>query len=617
MASEKTLTLSDRGISKTAVILPDGAGEILREAAADLQSILEKMTGMAPPMGPDDGKPAPSGRTAIHVGQTACARSLNLGAGDVGVEGYRIATSGRDLFILGGSDSGVSYGVYGLLEDHLGVRWFMPGELFEEVPVQTTLRIAPIHEEVRPHFLHRVFSGISRAVSLNGSLDGTLWERRNRVSRRRLELPYDGFHHALYGIFPVAQYGQTHPEYYALIDGKRLAPESDRIGNEHFGQPCTSNPEVVEITIQAAQGFFDKHPEAHSFSLGMNDNRNFCQCENCRALDIPGLTFRGRPVYSDRFFTYVNAVAKALQSSHPGKFVGCLAYSVVEMPPRRVERLEPNVAIYLTQDTSQHFDPAYRDKDREFIQTWLRKCDHVCKYDYYGLAWMLPRYCPRLIADDIKFQHQAGVRGFYAEAYPHWPSFGPHVYLASKLWWNADQDAEKLIGEFFERLFRGAAGEMRAFYDRLEEIWRRPREGRWFQGLRGIHDQVPCYTVDDVDGLEVLLGRAYRASRDPLVRLRVDHIRRWFALPATLVRGWRWADEVLSLPRGPAAQEKAQALRRLPARLNRAFRQAILEDRWISRSYFDRDRRDGFTYYVNIETPWKEKVSKAIAHAQG
>jgi hypothetical protein len=62
---------------------------------------------------------------------------------------------------------------------------------------------------------------------------------------------------------------------------------------------------------------------------------------------------------------------------------------------------------------------------------------------------------------------------------------------------------------------------------------------------------------------------------------------------------------------------KAQALRRLPARLKRAFRQAILEDRWISRSYFDRDRRDGFTYYANIETPWREKVEKAIAHAQG
>ncbi|OGG52983.1 MAG: hypothetical protein A3F84_19235 [Candidatus Handelsmanbacteria bacterium RIFCSPLOWO2_12_FULL_64_10] len=605
MAS-KTLTLSDRGEIKTALVLPDGAGEVLREAAADLQSVLEKMTGVAPPMGSDDGKLAPSGRTAIHVGRTACARSLNLDAGDVGVEGYRITTSGRDLFILGGSDSGTSYGVYGLLEDHLGVRWFMPGELFEDVPVQTTLRIAPIHEEVRPHFLHRVFSGIF-------SLEGAAWERRNRVSRRRPELPYAGFHHALYRIFPVARYGKTHPEYYALIDGQRLIPESDGVSNARFGQPCTSNPEVVEITVQAARSYFDEHPEAHCFSLGMNDNRNFCLCEGCRALDVPGLVFRDRPVYSDRWFTYVNAVAKALQATHPGKFVGCLAYINVESPPQRIARLEPNVAIYLTQDTPQHLDPAYRDKDREFILSWVKKCDHVCKYDYYGLGWMLPRYCPHLIADDIRFQHSAGVRGFYAEAYPHWASFGPHVYLASKLWWNADRDAERLLSEFFERLFRGAAGEMRAFYDKMEEVWMRPREGRWFQGLRGLHDQIPCYTVEDVDALEALLGRAYRASRDPLVRLRIDYVRRWFPFPATLVRGWRWADEVLALPPGPAAQEKAQALRRLPARLSRAFRQAVLEDRLMpKRAYFSDGR-----YQARVEAPWKEKVEKAIAHAQG
>lgn len=606
MASAKTLILSDKGISKSEIVLPDGAGEVLREAARDLQAVLEKVTGMAPSMGSDDGKPTPRGRTAIHVGRTAYARSLNLDPGDVGVEGYRIVTSGRDLFILGGSDSGTSYGVYGLLEDHLGVRWFMPGELFEDVPVQTTLRVAPVNEEVRPHFLHRVFSGIF-------SLEGTAWERRNRVSRRRPELPYAGFHHALYRIFPVAQYGKTHPEYYALIDGKRLVPESDSVSNGLFGQPCTSNPEVLDITIQAARRYFDERPEAHCFSLGMNDNRNFCLCENCRALDVPGLVFRDRPVYSDRWFTYVNAVAKALQASHPGKFVGCLAYLNVESPPQRIERLEPNVAIYLTQDTSQHLDPAYRDKDREFILSWVKKCDHVCKYDYYGLGWMLPRYCPHLIADDIKFQHQAGVRGFYAEAYPHWASFGPHVYLAAKLWWNADQDAEKLLSEFFERLFRGAASEMRAFYDKLEEVWMRPREGRWFQGLRGLHDQVPCYTVSDIDALEALLNRAYKACRDPLVRLRVDYIRRWFPFPATLVRGWRWADEVLALPPGPIAQVKAQALRRLPARLKRAFQQAVLEDRLMpKRAYFSDGRYQG-----RVEAPWREKVEKAVAHAQG
>ena len=395
MAPAKTFTLANKGIPKTAIVLPDGAGEVLREAAMDLQAILEKIIGTAPPLKPDDGKPIPQGNTALHVGATACAQSLGLDAGDTGVEGYRLITSGRDLFILGGSDSGTCYGVYGLLEDHLDVRFFMPGELFADIPVQTTLRLAPINEEKRPHFLHREFSGIS-------SLEGAQWERRNRVSYRRPQLPYAGFHHALYSIFPVARYGKSHPEYYALIDGQRLIPASDAESNARFGQPCTSNPAVVDLTIQAVRRYFDANPEAHCFSLGMNDNANFCQCENCQALDVPGLVFRNRPVYSDRWFTYINTVARALQESHP--FVGCLAYINVESPPQTIDHLEPNVAIFLTQDTAQHFDLEYRDKDRAFIRTWSQQCDHVCKYDYYGLGWVLPRFFPHLLADDIKFQ---------------------------------------------------------------------------------------------------------------------------------------------------------------------------------------------------------------------
>ncbi len=606
MATAKMLTLSDKGQPKADIVLPEDAGDILQAAAADLQSTLEKMTGMAPRIAQDSGAPAPRGRSAIHVGQTALARSLGLGAEGAGVEGYRLATDGRDLFILGGSDSGTSYGVYGLLEDHLDVRWFLPGALFEDIPVQTTLRIPPINETVVPHFQHRVFSGIT-------GLEAGAWERHNRASRRGPQLPYDAFHHALYRVFPVAQYGESHPEYYALIDGERLVPESDAVSNGRFGQPCTSNPEVVDITIQAARDHFDRTPDAHGFSLGMNDNVDFCQCDNCRALDVPGLVFRNRPVYSDRWFTYVNAVARALQESHPGKFVGCLAYLNVESPPERIDRLEPNVAIYLTQDTGQHLDPEYRDKDREFIRTWTKQCDHVCKYDYYGLGWVLPRYFPHLLAEDIKCQHGAGVKGFYAESYPHWPGFGPQIWLASKLWWDSSQDTEELLSEFFERLFRGAAGEVRSFYDRLESIWCRPRAGRWFQGLRGLHDQVPVYTLQDADDLEAILARAYKATRDPLVRLRIDYVRRWFPFPATLIRGWHGADEILVTAPGPAAQEKAAALRKIRGRLSRSFRQAVLEDRWMAKGSYFQDGR----YEARVAEPWLEKVDEALAHARG
>lgn len=600
------LTLADQGYPTSVIIVPADAGRILCKAAQDLQATMEKIIGIAPLMGADDGQPASPNTVSIHLGETRYVRALGVNSGSAGVEGYRIAASGSHILILGGSECGTSYGVYGLLEDHLNVRWFMPGELFEDIPIQTTLRIPPIDETVTPHFLHRVFSGIA-------GLEGSTWEIRNRSSVRRPALPYSGFHHALYSIFPVAVYGETHPEYYALIDGKRLVPENDTLSNVYFGQPCTSNPDVIEVTIEAARHYFDEHPEAHCFSLGMNDNRNFCQCENCLAQDIPDLTFRDHPVYSDRWYTFVNHVAKGLQESHPGKFVGCIAYMNVEEPPRHLDKLEPNVTIYVTQDSSQHMDPAYQHKDREFIRSWTEKCDHVCKYDYYALGWMLPRYFPGIIADDIEFQRQTGVKGFYAEAYPYWAGFGPHVWLAAKLWWNTDQDAAPLMDEFFDRLFRDASVHMRSFYDLMEEIWLRPRKGRWFQGLDGIHDQVTSYTMIDVDDLEAILERAYGSTQDPLVRLRIDYIRRWFPFPATLIKGWHKANEILSLPPGEETEILVAQLLKIKLRITEAYQSAILEDRLMFKTSYFNDGR----YKSLILEPWIEKIDEAVAHAHG
>ena len=88
MALPKTLTLAHKGIAKTAIVLPQGVAENLRQAAADLQATLEKIIGMAPPIQPDDGQPAPRGNSALHIGATACAESLGLNAGDAGVEGF-------------------------------------------------------------------------------------------------------------------------------------------------------------------------------------------------------------------------------------------------------------------------------------------------------------------------------------------------------------------------------------------------------------------------------------------------------------------------------------------------------------------------------------------------
>ena len=70
-----------------------------------------------------------------------------------------------------------------------------------------------------------------------------------------------------------------HPEYYALIDGKRhIVPHA---------KLCISNPGVREAAIAYALEHFEKNPEADSVSMDPSDGGNWCECEACATLAPP------------------------------------------------------------------------------------------------------------------------------------------------------------------------------------------------------------------------------------------------------------------------------------------------------------------------------------------
>ena len=88
------------------------------------------------------------------------------------------------------------------------------------------------------------------------------------------------------------------------------------------------------------------------------------------------------------------------------------------------------------------------------------------------------------------------------------------------------------------------------------------------------------------------------------------YIRCWFSFPATLVRGWRGADEILALPPGPQARQKAAALAKLKPRLHKIYRQIVLEDRWMPKSAYFTDGR----YQSYVADPWNKKIDQAVRH---
>ena len=68
---------------------------------------------------------------------------------------------------------------------------------------------------------------------------------------------------------PVEVYYEQHPEYFALVDGKRLRDRT---------QLCCTNEDVIQLAIDGIRQRMRSAPDATYFSVSQNDWGNFCQC---------------------------------------------------------------------------------------------------------------------------------------------------------------------------------------------------------------------------------------------------------------------------------------------------------------------------------------------------
>lgn len=457
--------------------------------------------------------------------------------------GYIIRSRGADILIAGGNDAATARGVYGFLTDYLGVRWYGPGTLWEVIPERKTITVPKLDARCEPDFGYRLFSGI------NGE-EGVDWCRRNRMDLRAADLPYFGFGHNLARIFPPEKYGEAHPEYYAMVGGKRNVPSAI----DRNSQPCFSNSDVVDIAAEAARQFFEDNPDRTTFSLCTNDNPSFCRCPECDRLDSPRRTFKaghtnvksGWPIHSESYFSFVERVAKKVSKTNPDKYLGCYAYWNVELPPRNFDNLPNNVVVALTQETSQHFDSIYKALDRELWLAWSNKAAHLGKYDYYGLAWMTPRYFPTLAAEDIKFIHKNGAIGFYTSINTPYYMLAPQIYLTAQLLWRSDQDLSKILDRYFVDLYGGAALEMKAFYDVLERYWTQPRKAYWLQGGK-LHQEFGIANADLIEEAWACLGRAKHKAVDQQLA-RVLYMESNFRFSYVVVRAFIRVRDLAILP---------------------------------------------------------------------
>jgi hypothetical protein len=409
--------------------------ELERRAATVLQDYLQRMCGVTYPVISERRTP---GQACIYVGNTIFAQKHQVDFAHLKDDGYALKTVGQDLIIAGGRDRGVLYGVYSLLEE-LGCRKYT-----SVVTIVPKLTPGAIQVKDRVHVPKIGF----REVLYRDAYDPEYADWHKLDAHRDT---WGGWCHTFNRLVPPETHAATHPEYYALVNGKR----------QFSSQLCLSNPKVLEIVVKNLQRDMAKRPELHIWSVSQNDNQNYCQCQACSVLDER----EGGPTGS--VLNFVNQVARHF----PDKTISTLAYQYSRSVPKTIKP-EANVNIMLCNIESERHqpvpvtDPAFA----EDLKNWGSLTKNIIVWDYIIQFKNLISPFPNLhqLKPNIAFFVNHNVSSLFEQGNRE---IGGEMcelraYLTAKLMWDPDADDRAIIRDFLYGYY-GKAG---PFIERYVEL---------------------------------------------------------------------------------------------------------------------------------------------------
>jgi hypothetical protein len=512
-----SIPIVDNSRPKAVIVIPDDASEQLRGVAVVLQDYVERSTAVKLKIISYDNSKQYSDQKRILLG-SGLAKVLSVDVSQLNEDGFVIGfPTPEDIVIAGRNDWGTEFGVYEFLERYLGIRWLFPGPRGEYVPKRLGLTIPMKEVRQNPTFVSRQLSGLPNKEQL-------IWARKNRM-HSTIE-----FHHNLLNLFPPEKYGKSHPEFFPIRGGKRYIPPNNHING---WQPCFSAKGIIEEAIKNICEYFAQHPEATSYSLGVNDSGGFCKCQECQAKNGGRKNFLGLADYSDQYFEWANAVVKGVLKRYPDKLFGCIAYSEVAEPPSRIP-VNPRIVPYLTYDRMKWIDPAIEREGKRVTTAWEKKVSSSGWYDYiYGSPYLVPRIYFHKMAQYYGYGAAHAVSGMYAEAYPNWGE-GPKLYVALKLQWDTTLNVDSLLQEWFElAVGKEAAPDLESYYRLWDQFWTQTvLKSKWFtptgQYLMFYNPGYLGMITDEISRSRQLLEAVRAKAKTADQRARADLIMRTF-----------------------------------------------------------------------------------------
>lgn len=505
------LVIIEDGKSDYTIVICKDASPSEQYAALELRQHLEEMTGVRLPIVTDCESPRDK-EIVLGWHTRAKENKIDFDAEKIGSSGFVIEFLDGNIYILGNEERGTLYGVYSLLEDDLGCRWYAPDVTVIPKTKRVVLDMKSRIE--RPPFE-------IRNVPYHEFIEHPEWAARNRLTNTwsgKMNAKYGGaspwagkYCHTFERLVPPEEFFDTHPEYFAMVNAER----------DPKAQLCLSNPDVLAIVTTRVLDLLQKSPGKTLVSVSQNDgDRGYCECPHCKALDER----EGSP--SASIITFVNKVAESVEQHYPEVMVHTFAYTYGRKAPRSIKpranvlvelcTIECSFTRPLNAETYENNRLLCKDMDGwKKLGAKLAVWDYVVNFHHYFMPF--PNY--DILAHNVRYFAECGVISLNEQA--NYESSGGELsllrgWVLAKLLWNPHRDPKSLLGEFIDAYYQESAPPVFGYLDFLSRIAQN-------QTVCGIFGHPPdLFDVDSAKEADRFWEQAEALARNPEIRRRVE-----------------------------------------------------------------------------------------------
>ena len=429
----QNLVLSGGSRSDYQIVISSAPTDAERSAALNFQKLFKEISKINLPIVEDSRR---SALKEIIIGKTLRGEINKpfLTSDDIS-----IITSGEKLFLNGGNRKGVIYAVAEFFEKYLGYRYYALDVV--KTPAVNQIIIPQINYSYSPPFVYRSQYNME-------SLDKSYadFHKLNYFFENRLY-----FAHSFGWLIPAEKYFKTHPEYFALIDGKR-----------NPAQMCFSSSGLLAELINVLKIEMRLSPQNKVWSVSALDSPLVCQCSLCEKKHKSGSGF------SESLIPFVNKVAEAF----PDKTISTLAYNQSLIPAINSRPLPTVEIMFCFTDVDRKIpidDPANKEASsfRKALSLWKFQTTNLFVWDYVVNYFHSLSPFPNIYTfkPNLKYFESQGFKKVFEQGIgPQKGEFSElKSYLLSKLLWNPDLDDHLIIKEFCDAYYGPASSKVQQY----------------------------------------------------------------------------------------------------------------------------------------------------------